>query len=148
MKISTKELRDLIRESIGEVIKESEVSGLGGTPDSRGGRSGGGLMKGGSGPVHGEDSRWKRQLTDVAKKAIAGDSKAFANAIAMAKDSGPGTYGKEVHDYLQAWNSGKTDAPAPQGLGEAVMEAKVRKMVGQIVKESLQANKPRTKVRR
>lgn len=135
-----KELKEIIRESLKEMLQEDEsikevISGMGA---GMSGRVAGTASKGGApGTVGGgEDTRWKAQLTALAKKAIAGDAKAMSNAKVMARDSKPGTYGKEVFDYLSNWEKGQVKA-APAPLNEAVAEARLRKMIREAIQEEM-----------
>lgn len=132
MKISTKELRQLIRETIEETIKEAPISGLGMGSTPRGGGVAGAKPPGSAGKDTGRtsenpndrlaDPRFRSQVVTSLKQAKAGDPKAAANFMSMTKDSrDPDIQG--MRKEYEEWNAGK------------VQEAKLRKMIGDIIKE-------------
>ena len=140
MKISTKELRQLIRETIEETIKEAPISGLGMGSTPRGGGFAGAKPPSNSGEATEMtsddpndklvDARLLSQISTSLKQAKSGDPKGAANFMSMTKDSRDPRV-RAMRTEYDKWNAGK------------VQEAKLRKMIGDIIKEQKATPKKR-----
>jgi hypothetical protein len=133
MKISTKELRQLIRETIEETLKEGPISGMGGVGGITSPHKVGAAAPGGAGAktdIMGTekdkltDPRFKAQAKALLARAKAGDPKAAASFVSMSTDSRD----PEIQAMRSEYDKWQT-------------EAAVRKMVGDMIKEHMAGKK-------